>query len=431
MFFVSPADETGNLHPSKNYDRLMSSTAPLAERMRPRSLDEVIGQDIAAEGSALRQALASGRPHSMIFWGPPGTGKTTIAKALASEVDADFEQLSAVTSGIKDLRAVIARADERREAGRRTLLFIDEIHRWNKSQQDALLPHVESGEIILAGATTENPGVEVNRALMSRSKLYRLEALDDAAVEDLVRAALSDERGLTGETEPYRLSQEAMNLLLLHANGDARAALNGLEAASSLRSEGGEIGIAEMEAGLGRRQPAYDKNGDEHYDTVSAFIKSIRGGDVDASLYYLARMEAGGEDPKFIARRLVISASEDIGLARPGALAIATAGYDAVTQIGPPECFINLAEVTAYLASCPKSWASYKGLNRARELVRDHPHYPIPAQLRNPSNKLTQGLGYGKGYVHASAGKAAEAVEFLPDELKGARIYRPDEDTAV
>lgn len=392
--------------------------------MRPRRLDEVVGQPTCEPDSPLRRALAAGQPHSMVLWGPPGTGKTTIALLLADEIDAEFESLSAVTAGIKDLRAVIARAEERRREGRRTLLFVDEIHRWNKTQQDALLPHVEQGTVILVGATTENPGHEINPALMSRLKLYVLRPLSNAALGELVQRALADsERGL-GDRR-LSISDEALELLLLHADGDARKALGGLDNTAALVADGEKISVEAMEQGLGRRRLTYDKGGDAHYDTISAFIKSIRGSDPDAALYWLARMEAGGEDPKLVARRLVILASEDVGMARPGALAVANSVFEAVEKVGAPECWINLAHGVVYLARCPKSWSSYKGWRRAQELVAKRPAYPVPPALRNP-NRVTRKLGHGRGYVHPSRGSGTHS--YLPEELKGERIYRSDED---
>lgn len=392
--------------------------APLADRMRPRTLDEVVGQpELTAPGSPLRAAIEAGAPRSLILWGPPGVGKTTIARAIAEQVAASFEQLNAVTDGIKELRAVIERARHRP-----TLLFIDEIARWNKAQQDALLPHVESGRVILVGATTEHPGREINNALMSRLKLFTLRTLDAAALEAIADRALADaERGLGAK--PYTLSAEAREHILLVAGGDARAVLNALEAAAVLLPAGGEITLALAQQGTGSRRLAHDKAGEQHYDLISALIKSVRGSNVDASLYWLARLEAGGEDPAFVARRLVVSASEEIGVAAPGALAIAVAGYEAVKNIGPPECWINLAAVVAYLASCPKSWAAYEGWRAAQELVRTQPAYRVPNQLRNATTQIDRAAGAGSGYVHASQ-PGAERVEFLPSELRGTRLFR-------
>ena len=382
--------------------------APLADRMRPRTLDEIVGQTaLTAEGAPLRAAIASGQPHSLILWGPPGVGKTTIARAIAETSDATYEQLNAVTDGIKDLRLVIERAEQRQRMHRRTLLFVDEVARWNKAQQDALLPYVESGVIVLVGATTEHPGREINKALMSRLKLYTLSSLSEESLLEIARRALTDpERGVPAGlhpgAHPLTLTDDASEHLLLHAGGDARMLLNGLEAAGALLPDGGEIDLALAQRATGSRRLAHDRAGEMHYDLTSALIKSIRGSDADATLYWLARLEAGGEDPAFVARRLVISSSEEIGLAAPGALAVAMAGYEAVRSIGPPECWINLAAVATYLARCPKSWASYDGWQRARELVADAPAHPVPPQLRNATTAIDRAAGAGEGYVHAS-----------------------------
>jgi putative ATPase len=409
---------------------LASRHQPLADRMRPRGLDEVVGQPhLTQPGSPLRVALETGTPHSMVLWGPPGTGKTTIALCVAAAVVADVEQLNAVTDGLKELRAVIERAERRRDAGTQTLLFIDEIGRWNKAQQDALLPYVENGVIVLVGSTTANPGFELNNSLVSRLQVHIVRPLGDEDLTELASRALRDvKRGVgipVDDRRPsYELAPEALSHLLLVSDGDARRLLGVIEAAAELAPGGGTIDLATIERAAGRRAVLYDKGADEHYAVISAFIKSIRGSDPDAALYWLARMEAGGEDPAFIARRLVISASEEVGTADANALPLAVSAMQAVKMIGEPECWLNLAHTTAHLARAPKSWAAYKGLARARALVRDRPHYPVPAQLRNPTTRLDRQQGFGRGYVHASQ-SGADDVEFLPSELLGETIYNP------
>jgi putative ATPase len=403
---------------------------PLAERMRPRTLDEVVGQpQLTAPDAPLRVALASGAPHSMVLWGPPGTGKTTIALCVAAAVDAEVEQLNAVTDGIKELRAVITRAEQRQGIGARTLLFIDEIARWNKAQQDALLPYVENGTVVLVGSTTENPGFELNRALVSRLQVHVVLPLGDEDLTELAARALADtERGVGIAPDDPRpaleLAPAALEHLLLTSNGDARRLLGTIERAVQLTPDGGLIEQAAIERAAGRRAVSYDKGADEHYAIISAFIKSIRGSDAGGALYWLARMEAGGEAPEFIARRLVISASEEIGVAAPGALTVAVSGMQAVKMIGAPECWLTLAHVTAYLARAPKSWAAYQGLGAARKLVAQRPHYAVPAHLRNAATALDRQMGVGKGYVHASR-PGGDEIDFLPQELRGETIYTP------
>src|SRR5215218_4969830 len=329
--------DTGGEAPSG--DRELSRDAPLAVRMRPRSLDEMIGQEhVLGEGSALRSAIESGKPHSAILYGPPGAGKTTLARIAASGAEGAFEEQSAVNAGKAEIRAVIERARERRRAsGRPTILFLDEIHRFNKAQQDALLPAVEEGLLTLIGATTENPYFEVNSALLSRAQIYELRPLEPAQVEELLRRALSDpERGIA---DPPQVSDEALEMLATRSGGDARVALSGLERPVELAD--GEVGVAAIEDALQRKAIDYDRQGDRHYDFVSAWIKATRGSDVDASLYYLAVMLEGGEDPRFIARRMVILASEDVGNADPQALLLADAAARAVDRVGLPECALN------------------------------------------------------------------------------------------
>jgi putative ATPase len=409
---------------------LQDRVAPLATRMRPRVLDEYVGQKhILSPDKVLRRAIAEDRLPSMILWGPPGSGKTTLARLVAGETNSHFEQLSAVTSGVKDVREVMAAARERLgQTGRRTILFLDEIHRFSKSQQDALLPHVEDGTVTLIGATTENPSFEVISPLLSRTRVYTLEPLKDEDIGEIINRAISDDDHGLGR-DKVTLSEDAMSFLLKVANGDARSALNTLELAveSTARNEDGSIDVTieTMEESV-QRQSRYDRLGDMHYDTISAFIKSIRASDPDAALYYLARMIDAGEDPVFIARRLVISAAEDIGLANPNGLAVAMAAQQAVSFVGMPEGRIPLAEATIYLASAPKSNSAYKAIDRALGLVRGSRDAAVPMHLRNAPTRLMKNLGYGEGYeyTHDKPGHFAPS-ENLPEELKGTRFYEP------
>ena len=399
--------------------------APLAVRMRPRTLDEMVGQEhIVGEGSALRAAIESGRPHSAILYGPPGSGKTTLARIAARMADGAFEEESAVNAGRAEIRAVIERARERRRAnGRATVLFLDEIHRFNKAQQDALLPAVEEGLLTLIGATTENPYFEVNSALISRSQVYELAPLSPAQVEELLRRALADpERGIA---DPPPFAEEALAMLAERSGGDARAALSGLERAVE-RAQGKEVDIAAIEDALQRRAIDYDRQGDRHYDFISAWIKSTRGSDVDASLYYLAVMLEGGEDPRFIARRMVIFASEDVGNADPMALLVADAAARAVDRVGLPECALNLSQATIYLALTQKSNAATTAIDAARAEVRQNGAQTPPDYLRDAHYPGAQALGRGKGYVYAHdqpGGVAAQ--QHLPDALAERRFYEP------
>ncbi len=406
--------------------------APLATRMRPRNLDEFVGQKhILTPGKVLRRAIDEDRVPSMILWGPPGSGKTTVARLIAGATGSHFEQLSAVSSGVKDVRAVMAAANDRLgETGRRTILFIDEIHRFSKSQQDGLLPHVEEGTVTLIGATTENPSFEVISPLLSRTRVYTLEPLNDDDIARIIDRAIADEDHGLGR-DKITLSEDARNFLLRVANGDARTALNTLELAveSTLKDESGGIDVTleTMEESL-QRQSRYDRLGDMHYDTISAFIKSIRASDPDAALYYLARMIDAGEDPVFIARRLVISAAEDIGLANPNGLALAMAAQQAVSFVGMPEGRIPLAEATIFLASAPKSNSAYKAIDRALGMVRNSRDEPVPNHLRNAPTRLMKDLGYGEGYTYAhdSPGHFVEA-DNLPEKIKDERFYEPGE----
>ncbi|HEX5309182.1 MAG TPA: replication-associated recombination protein A [Solirubrobacteraceae bacterium] len=399
-----------------------SATVPLAARMRPTTLTEFVGQEqLLAAGSPLRTAIEQGRPHSMILHGPPGSGKTTLARIVAASSGAAFEELSAVEAGRPEVRAVLARARERLKSGRRTIFFLDEIHRFNKAQQDALLPAVEEGLVTLIGATTENPSFEVNRALLSRTRLYELSELTEADVLTLLRRAL--ERGECGEVE---VAEEAIELLAARSLGDARTALSALELACETvggAGGGGTVTVEHAEDALQRRIVHYDKQADSHYDTISAWIKATRGSDPDASLYYLAVMLEGGEDPRFIARRMVILASEDVGNADPQALAVATGAAAAVEHAGLPECQFALAQAAIYLSLAPKSDAAKRAIGAARGFVREHGAAPPPVQLRSG------GRGQGYDSPHAHPGHVSEQ-ELAPDEAIGERFYKPDDQEA-
>ena len=402
--------------------------APLATRMRPRELDEFVGQGRLLErGSALRVAIESGEPHSAVFYGPPGTGKTTLARIIAATASGAFEELSAVNAGRPEVRQVIERARERRAAGRPTIFFLDEIHRFNKAQQDALLPAVEEGLLTLIGATTENPYFEVNSALLSRTQIYEFRPLTDEDIAALLRRALSDERGIP---DPLEVSGEALEMLAARAGGDARVALAALErAVEATRAEGGgEVGIDAVEDALQRKALLYDREGDRHYDYISAWIKATRGSDVDASLYYLAVMLEGGEDPRFIARRMVIFASEDVGNADPQALLVATAAAQAVDRVGLPECALNLSQAAAYLALAPKSNASTTAISRAMAHVREHGAAEPPPYLQDAHYPGAKQLGRGTGYRYPHDEPGAVTDQPLaPEALRGERFYEPSD----
>ena len=401
--------------------------APLATRMRPRDLDEFTGQGHLLEpGSALRVAIESGEPHSAIFYGPPGTGKTTLARIIAARAAGAFEELSAVNAGRAEVREVIARARERRAAGRPTIFFLDEIHRFNKAQQDALLPAVEEGLLTLIGATTENPYFEVNSALLSRCQIYEFRPLEAGEIEALLQRALSDsERGI-GESPP--VAGEALEMLAARAGGDARVALAALErAVEASRSSGAEeVTVEAVEDALQRKALLYDREGDRHYDYTSAWIKATRGSDVDASIYYLAVMLEGGEDPRFIARRMVIFASEDIGNADPQALVIANAAAAAVDRVGLPECALNLAQASAYLALAPKSNAATRAISRASAHVREHGAAEPPPYLQDAHYKGAQKLGRGQGYRYPhDEPEGVSDQPLAPESVRGERFYTP------
>lgn len=398
---------------------------PLAERLRPRTLDDYIGQKhLVGQGAVLRKMIDSGRISSFILWGPPGVGKTTLAQIIANRLQVPFYTLSAVTSGVKDVRDVIEKASSNRFFSRQSpILFIDEIHRFSKSQQDSLLGAVEKGVVTLIGATTENPSFEVIRPLLSRCQLYVLKSLEKEDLLELLHKAVERDSILK---ERHVVFKET-DAMLRYSGGDARKLLNILELV--VEADGDtpvEITDEKVVERLQQNPLAYDKEGEMHYDIISAFIKSIRGSDPDGALYWLARMVEGGEDPAFIARRLVISASEDIGLANPNALLLANAAFDAVMKIGWPEGRIPLAEATVYLATSPKSNSAYEGINSAIELVRQTGNLPVPLHLRNAPTKLMKQLGYGKDYkyAHAYKGNFVEQ-QFMPDELKDTRIWHP------
>lgn len=410
-----------------------ASSMPLAARMRPQNFSEYVGQQhIIGEGKILRKAIESDQLPSIILWGPPGSGKTTLARVIANVSKSYFVPLSAVTAGVADLRRVIDEASRRRRAsGQKTILFIDEIHRFNKGQQDAILPYVENGNVTFIGATTENPSFEVISALLSRSRVFTLDALTDDDIKMIVERALSDKAGGLGDLH-VNLTTEAMTMLVTMANGDARVALNALEMASQAVKPGTDgirqVGLTEIEESLQKRALMYDKSGEQHYDIISALHKTMRGSDPDAALYWLGRMLEAGEDPLYIVRRLIRFASEDVGMADPQALVIAVAAQQAVHFVGMPECNVMLAQAVVYLATAPKSNSLYTAYGRVKKDVETTRNDPVPLHLRNAPTRLMKNLGYGKGYkyAHEYEGHFVEQQN-LPDSIKGKRYYFPSE----
>ena len=413
--------------PSAGQTRVPLPDQPLATRMRPASLGEFVGQEHLLErGSALRTAIEEGRPHSMILYGPPGTGKTTLARLLAVNARAAFEEASAVNAGRREVLEMIERAEHRRTtSGEPTVFFLDEIHRFNKAQQDTLLPAVEEGLVVLVGATTENPYFEVNSALLSRCRVYELRRLGDEHVLALLRRALGDpDRGIPDAPD---VADDALEFLAARSGGDARTALAALELACETTG-GRKVTLRHAEDALQRKAVLYDKGADRHYDTISAWIKATRGSDPDASLLYLAMMLEGGEDPRFIARRMVVLASEDVGNADPQALLVAVAAAHAVEHVGLPECALNLAQAAVYLALAPKSNASYKALGRARAWIREHGAPDIPQHLQSAAYYGAQKLGRGEGYDYPhDHPEGLSEQELLPPEVAGERFLRLSE----
>ncbi len=417
-------EETSDRGTASLFERTLPQ--PLAARMRPRTLDEIVGQrHLLAPGKPLRDAIEKGTVGSMVFWGPPGTGKTTIARVIAQYTDREFVPFSAVTEGVPRVREIVAEAEGRRRMGRGTILFADEIHRFNKSQQDAFLPHVEGGTITLIGATTENPSFEINGALLSRVRVFVLQSLTPDDLRGVITRAVTDtERGL-GDWK-LMLVDDALTLLATEADGDARRALTVLEAAAEHVGAGGRITVEAARDALQLRFARYDKGGEETYNMLSAFHKSLRGSDPQAALYWMARMLEGGADPMTIFRRSIAMAAEDIGLADPEALKLAVAAREAFHMLGPPEGYLPLAQMVIYLATAPKSNSSKAALQAALEAARTHPAEGVPLHIRNAPTGLMKELGYGAGYQYAhDAAQAYIPQEYLPESLRGSRFYEP------
>ena len=408
---------------------MIDTTRPLADRMRPRQMDDFAGQThLLGPQRPLRQSLDAGKPHSMVLWGPPGTGKTTLAQMIASMVDAEFLSLSAVMAGVKDIREAAATGRANRDVGRQTLLFVDEVHRFNKSQQDAFLPYIEDGTLLFIGATTENPSFELNNALLSRVRVYILRSLEPEAIGVLIDRAMADsELGLGGRG--LTLADEARSALMQLADGDARSALGLLELASDLAGESGEIGLARIQEAAAGGRARFDNRGDAFYDLMSALHKSVRGSAPDAALYWFARMLEGGCDPLYIARRVVRMASEDIGNADPRALQVALDAWQAQERLGSPEGELAIAQAVTYLASVPKSNAVYMAYNRAMADARTQGSLEVPVHLRNAPTELMKSLGYGHAYRYAHDEPQAYAAgeQYLPDALVGKSYYQPSD----
>lgn len=413
------------------FDEISDYNRPLAARVRPRSLDEFFGQEhLIGPGKVLRKMIEQGQLSSMIFWGPPGVGKTTLATIIANQTDAHFITFSAVTSGIKEIRTIMQEAEENRQYGERTLVFIDEIHRFNKAQQDAFLPFVEKGSIVLIGATTENPSFEVNGALLSRSKVFVLKQLSPEEMVALLEKVLQDERAFPDQT--VQISRDNLTKIALYADGDARTALNTLEmAVLNSEEKDGQVKVSEaiMEELLDKKMLFYDKTGEEHYNIISALHKSMRNSDPDAAIYWMTRMLDGGEDPLYIARRLIRFASEDIGLADTRALSLTVETFQACQFLGLPECDVHLTQAVIYLSLAPKSNAVYKARLRAAKDVKETQNEPVPLHLRNAATKLMKEVGYGKGYqlAHFYEDKLT-SMQTMPDNLVGRSYYRPTEE---
>ncbi len=413
-----------NLFQQSGYPAEEGWNEPLAHVLRPASLDDFFGQEeIVGDDKLLKQLIREDKIHSMIFYGPPGTGKTTLARIIANATSAEFDQVSAVTSGVPELRKIVEVAKKRKEMGQRTVLFVDEIHRFNKAQQDALLPHVEDGTVILIGATTENPSFEVNSALLSRSQVFVFQALDDEALAGILTRALQKVAEMTGKKQS--IDEKGCDFLVQYANGDARTLLNTLEIVVKLVKKK-KITHDDIQKVLQRKNLRYDKKGEEHYNIISALHKSMRDSDPDGAMYWMMRMLEGGEDPLYIARRLIRFASEDIGMADPNALSVCVAAQQACHFNGMPECDVNLAQAVVYCSMAPKSNALYKGCGSIRSDIKDMGNLEVPLHIRNAPTKLMKEWGYGKNYKYAhNYEEGTVAQQHLPDELKGRTYYSP------